>query len=97
VLRIPLPRMRALGVSCLHPICVIQPPEGRRSRRAPAGKGLSMPVDGFFGTSAGSLVRGEAVGAEPAEFLDLITLSYIWPLRSGGSGRGRCGVVIGFA
>jgi len=56
-----------------------------------------MPVDGFFGTSAGSLVRGEAVGAEPAEFVDLITLSYIWPLRSGGSGRGRCGVVIGFA
>jgi hypothetical protein len=56
-----------------------------------------MPVDGFFGRSARSLVIGEAVGAEPAEFLDVITLSYIWPLRSRGSGRGRCDVVIGFA
>ena len=56
-----------------------------------------MPVDGFFGRSAGSLARGEAVGAEPAEFRDVITLSCIWPLRSRGSGRGRCGVVIGFA
>jgi hypothetical protein len=44
-----------------------------------------MPVDGFFGRSAGSLVRGEADGAEPAEFLDVITLSYTWPLRSRGS------------
>jgi hypothetical protein len=56
-----------------------------------------MPVHGFFGRSAGSLVRGEAVAAEPAEFLDVIRLSYIWPLRSRGTGRGRCGVVIGVA
>jgi hypothetical protein len=48
-----------------------------------------MPVDGFFGRSAGSLVRGEAVGAEPVNFLDVIPLSYIWPLRSRGSERGR--------
>src|SRR5512132_704417 len=56
-----------------------------------------MPVDGCFGRSAGSLVRGEAVGAELAELLDVITLPYIWPLRSRGSGRGRGGVVIGLA
>jgi hypothetical protein len=41
VLRIRLPRMRALGVSCLHAICVIRPPEGD----ARGGRPRGGPVD----------------------------------------------------